>query len=450
VKRILKFFPVIIAMIGPIQSAIINVPVDEPTIQAGINAASDGDTVLVDSGIYVENINFNGKNIVVGSLFLTTGDTSYISQTVIDGNEDGSVVTFENGENLTSVLTGFIIKNGSSILGGGIYCENSNPTLINVTITGNLVTGPYGLGGGIYCENSSPALINVTVNENTSGDGGSGIYCSSSSPSLTNVTISGNSATSPYVTGGGIYCVSNSSPSLVNVTISSNTAYVGGGIYCASNSSPSLVNTILWNNFPEEIYLRSSVDLNTITVTYSNVQGGEEGIVTNDNGTAYWLEGNIDNDPLFIDAENGNFHLRQGSPCIDAGTVFIVWEGDTLVNFSNNEYNGTAPDMGAFESPYSVGINELQVLPTKFGLYPNYPNPFNPVTTISYELPELSLVNLSVYNILGQVVQTLVNEMVEAGYHSITWNASGFNSGVYIYKIKMGQYSESGKCLLLK
>ena len=85
------------------------------TIQTAIDSSSDGDTVLVQAGTYVENINFNGKNIVVGSLYLTTQDTSYISSTIIDGNQSGSVVKFVSGEDTTAVLTGLTITNG---LGG--------------------------------------------------------------------------------------------------------------------------------------------------------------------------------------------------------------------------------------------------------------------------------------------------------------------------------------------
>ena len=91
----------------------INVPADYATIQGGINGAVDGDTVLVAAGTYVENINFNGKNIVVGSLYLTTQDTSYIAQTVIDGDSSGSVVIFMNGENQNAILTGFTLTNRS-------------------------------------------------------------------------------------------------------------------------------------------------------------------------------------------------------------------------------------------------------------------------------------------------------------------------------------------------
>ncbi|MDP8202587.1 MAG: hypothetical protein P9M11_10680 [Candidatus Tenebribacter burtonii] len=84
-------------------STIINIPADQPTIQAGINAAVNGDIVLVQPGIYVENINYNGKLITVASLFLTIQDTTYISQTVIDGNQNGSVVTFNSDEEFTSI-----------------------------------------------------------------------------------------------------------------------------------------------------------------------------------------------------------------------------------------------------------------------------------------------------------------------------------------------------------
>ncbi len=99
-------------------ATIINIPDDYPSIQQGIDASADGDTVLVQPATYAENINFNGRNIALGSLFLTTGDMSYISQTVIDGNGSGSVVTFENGEDSTAMIMGFTIQNGVAEEGG--------------------------------------------------------------------------------------------------------------------------------------------------------------------------------------------------------------------------------------------------------------------------------------------------------------------------------------------
>ena len=118
---------IIFLVYGYGKANIINIPADYPTIQQGINSSIDRDTVLVQPGTYFENINFNGHNIVLGSLFLTTRDTSYIAQTIIDGNSSGSVVTFENGEDSTTVISGFTIQNGAGVDGGGIKCIGSNP-----------------------------------------------------------------------------------------------------------------------------------------------------------------------------------------------------------------------------------------------------------------------------------------------------------------------------------
>ncbi|MEE9554676.1 MAG: hypothetical protein V3W18_10300 [candidate division Zixibacteria bacterium] len=96
----------VLAFAIPSHATIINVPANQPNIQAGINASSDDDTVRVASGTYVENIDFSGKNIVVGSWFLDAGDPSYISSTIIDGNQAGSVVSFSNLEDNSAVISG--------------------------------------------------------------------------------------------------------------------------------------------------------------------------------------------------------------------------------------------------------------------------------------------------------------------------------------------------------
>lgn len=114
-----------------VSATIINVPDDYPTIRQGINASVDGDTVLVQPDTYEENILFAGRNIVLGSLFLTTEDTSYISQTIIDGTQVSPVVRFVSGENRQAMLIGFTIQNGNGQDGGGIYCGYANPTITN-------------------------------------------------------------------------------------------------------------------------------------------------------------------------------------------------------------------------------------------------------------------------------------------------------------------------------
>jgi hypothetical protein len=94
--------------------------------------------------------------------------------------------------------------------------------------------------------------------------------------------------------------------------------------------------------------------------------------------------------------------------------------------------------------------NENINLPRSYSLSQNYPNPFNPTTQIKYSVPQSGMVNISVYNILGQEVARLVNQVQKAGYYNITFDASKLASGVYLYKILSGNYSQTRKMMLLK
>jgi predicted outer membrane repeat protein len=342
-----------------------------------------------------------------------------------------------------NLFEGNTITDNSADYGGGIYCYSSNPGLENVTITGNSADFH---GGGICCwGNSNPGLENVTIMYN-SADYGGGIYCrENSSPGLENVTITGNSAD---FYGGGIYCWESSSPVLVNVTITGNSAALGGGIYCWENSSPSLVNCIFWNNSPQEVAFASYIDPNTITISYSDIEGGEEGIETNNNGTVNWLEGNINAEPLFVNGEMGDYHLTEDSPCVDAGVAFFEYEGEVLVDLSEDEYFGIAPDMGAYEYGI-VNTSKLKIENVKLKIN-TFPNPFNPETNILFELSACSNVLLEIYNIKGQKVTTLINDTFEAGSHKVTWNAADQSSGIYLLRFITAEKREMKKLILLK
>ena len=129
---------------------------DLTTISTAITNSSSGDTILVYAGTYTENIDYGGKNIVVGSLYMTTNDTSYISSTIIDGNQSGSVVKIGPG-----TIQGFTITNGSSTNGGGIINDqNSSATLKNLIVTNNTASG---YGGGIYVSGNSSEILSCIV-----------------------------------------------------------------------------------------------------------------------------------------------------------------------------------------------------------------------------------------------------------------------------------------------
>ncbi len=298
------------SLIIPIEAAIINIPDDYATIQAGIDVSTDGDTVLAAEGHYFERINFHGKGILVTSEFMLDGDTAHIQNTIIDADtlvlgvaDTGSVVCFVSGEDSTSVIQGFSIKNGTGTLysdeiknGGGIYCQGSSPTIVYNIISGNSADGGDGggiyclesfltltnnritgnsaeaYGGGIHCTYSFPIISNNIINENSSWYGagiagwessliisdnvlcenhalalGGGFICLQSSSSVFNNTISGNTAGSD---GGGIYLFDSNSIITGN-SITGNSAETGGGLYCFY-ASPNLSNNTICENHVDE------------------------------------------------------------------------------------------------------------------------------------------------------------------------------------------------------
>jgi flagellar hook assembly protein FlgD len=101
-----------------------------------------------------------------------------------------------------------------------------------------------------------------------------------------------------------------------------------------------------------------------------------------------------------------------------------------------------------------LGIGE-ELLPDVYALHQNYPNPFNPITTLRYDLPEQSLVNITIYDILGREIRTLVNTTQDAGFKSVLWNATNdygkpVSAGVYLYQIQAGDFVQTRKMVLLK
>ena len=255
----------------------------------------------------------------------------------------------------TAVLDGFTITAGNANMptgadkrGGGMYNQDGSPIVTNCTFNGNSANA----GGGMRNNNSSPRVANCTFRGNSANNKGGGIHNYGSHPNITNCTFSENSAenggglrnginSSPAVTnctfsknsaeyGGGMYNNRSSSPTVTNCTFSSNLASRGGAIYNESGSL-NVINCILWGDTPEEIYG------STLVITYSDVQGGWPG------------EGNIDADPLFVDAANADYHLQAGSPCIDAGDNSAIPAG-VIVDIDGNPriINGIV-DMGAYE-----------------------------------------------------------------------------------------------------
>jgi parallel beta-helix repeat protein len=413
---------------------------------------------MFGGGISMHNSSPRLENLIISDnviLYVSGGSGIYCSNSspsiynvVITNNSSGFGAGVFCYGNTTPILENVIISNNSaSENGGGIFNNLTNISLFNVIITGNSASDT---GGGIFCyNNSDPIIENVIISGNYAADQGGGIYCwDNSNPVLRNVMITDNEAGDE---GGGIYCTANSSIEMINVTTSGNTASVGGGIWCQGNSSPELLNCIFWNDLPEEMYFSSGGSPNVATISYSDMQGGEAAIVVN-SGAVIWMESNIDEDPLFAGTGEYPYSLLDDSPCINSGIQDTTGlELPELDPAGNPRVYGERIDMGAYENQnVIVSIHEELPHPAAM-LCHNYPNPFNPTTTIAFEING-EKAELDIYNIKGTKVKHF---SITAKQSSITWDGTSdygqpVSSGVYLYKLRSASFEQTNKMILIK
>ncbi len=320
-------------------ATVLNVPsLNYPSIQSAIDSALTSDTVLVQPGEYRENLNFHGKKITVGSLFLIGEDTTYIDQTIINGNNDylnqGSVVLFVNGEDGNSHLTGFTITGGYFSGGGGIQCAfNSSPTLAHLNITGNTA----GNGGGIYCFSyASPTIIKVKIYDNAATYKGGGICCEQySSPLITQTLIYNNVANED---GGGLYFNDSCFAEISEIQVEENyTSWAGAGIFCAHSSDIELKNSIIRNNETDDqgggFYCESSNPyLERVTITGNSAYEG---------GGIYCA---LQSNPLLMNLTISNNQVSEIIDANYAGGGLYLW--DSQVDLVNSIlWNDSKPDI---------------------------------------------------------------------------------------------------------
>lgn len=476
----------------PVDEHIIRVPQEYSKIQSAIDMSDKWCTILVAPGTYYENLNFNGRNPTVTSyIHWFPHDTSYINQTIIDGSKPAdptkaSVVSFVSGEDSNATLKGFTIKNGKGSLyindkgvpgtfGGGIYCKNSSPTIINNVIIGDTVGYD---GGGIYCKGSSPRIFKNLIRQNKAGDYGGGIaitpnYSVTSGPILSNNVIVDNFADN-Y--GGGIYYFGR--PTITNNTIDGNSSTnAGGGIFVGAGYG-RMENNIITNSLHGGGIRGIS---ESVVISYNNLWNNVDGDFApgfpyglgdtswgeNRNGIPCDSFYNIFQDPDF----NDGYHLNSQSACINAGNNSAAGLPDS--DFDDNpRISDDFVDLGAYEyqsgslgggakiaiSDTSSKNKTASSVPQEFELSQNHPNPFNPATNIRFTVgsgQSPAQVTLKIYNIAGQLVRILVDEEKALGMYTIGWdgkNDSGedVSSGIYFYQLKTNELSESKRMALIK
>jgi hypothetical protein len=365
----MTFVAAVISFPRIISAAIIHIPADQPTIQAGIDTAVDGDTVLVADGTYTgdgnRDIDFNGKAITVAS---ENRAEKCIINCQADYHENHRGFYIHSAENSYSAIRGLTVENGYAINGGGILLDNASTTISQCIITQNVAES----GGGIAAISSTSLIIrcifyqngagkdldakgggiavmgysNVNINrceiyanssEGTLDACGGGVFCNAK-VRIVNSAIYGNWTYSDEDLGGGISCYGNCQ--IINSVIFRNSSWHAGGVDTGNSKECTIINSIVRSNVSDQFLY--PID----SIYYSNIEGNISGV------------GNIDADPHFKGGNPIDFHLASDSPCIDAGTD----EGAPVNDFDGHARpNGGAVDMGIFEFQGRPSVNRSYI-----------------------------------------------------------------------------------------
>jgi hypothetical protein len=440
-------------------TATIHVPDDHSTIQEAVDAASDGDTVLIADGVYSGPGNMDiqwdasEKHLVIMS-------ENGRDHCIIDCKQEGRAFFLNNGQDHRDVIDGLTITDGygGGNAGGAILIDSTSPRIINCLLLNNTTGGDqvdvYHGGGAISVyDNACPIIQSNIIRGNFSGWGGGGISFSNGASGVVENNIIDSNETQGHGGGIGLYYNSNpliinnliinnfsrghsgggiytyiSNPAIINNTIAFNTTSIewvpgeGGGISIEQKPFPVIKNCIIWNN------ISSSTSMNIkfyrqewLDISYCNVE--------NDLSHIFDLKPytNIDSIPGFVDPENGNFQLVWDSPCINKGDPDST--GTHLPDFdlAGNEriFEGTV-DIGAYEFNGPLAIPVISDSED----FKIYPNPSSGIFLLEKRADNsLDDLLVRIYHVGGELV---LEESVDAAETVIPINISLHPDGIYL------------------
>jgi hypothetical protein len=373
------------------------------------------------------------KNIAVAMIRAQSSIDHFISITALPGrygpssNMEYYPINIKSGVKLNGGSQDSAIIDGEFT--GSLFAINYDSS---VTIEDLSLINGY---GAIIINSSSEVEIKNNLFENNITDQpGAGIYVWEGLLNI-NHNIFTHNSTSSWWAGGGAMFLSGAICRLENNTIYSNVASNEGGALYFQASNILANNNIFWldtaGQDQNEIYI--NYVHNMYEFRYNDIQGGFPG------------DGNINADPAFLNPDNGDFHLAEYSPCIDAGDPRSSLDPDS-----------SQADIGAYYYDHRVGIyGDENGLPLSISLEQNYPNPFNNYTIIRYSIDKKQPIRLEIYDVGGRMVSIIQEEEVGPGLHELIWNAnnSGGNtisSGIYFYRLAVGNKEIIKKMLLLK
>ncbi|MFH1313964.1 MAG: right-handed parallel beta-helix repeat-containing protein [Candidatus Eisenbacteria bacterium] len=401
---------------------------DAATIQAGVDSAAAGDTVMVACGTYHEH------DIVMKSGIALISETGEPDCVTIEADALGRVIYCESVDS-TTTIEGVTLAEGVAMNdhAGGIYMTCSSPTIRRCNIQENSAVGTGYDGGGVRCHYSSPHFIKCMFARNTAEDDAGGVYCRNYSFARFDYCIFADNSSSDK--GGGLLCYDNSNAKIYNCTFYGNSAGLGSGIAAMQTSDLLPENTIIsFGTGGGSVYCEPYAGCG-ISLSCSDVYGNAGGDWIDCIAGQDVLNANFTADPMFCEPDILDFNLESGSPCIDAlgcGRVGALGEGCGL-----SAVGGDSKGQATFR------------------LHASRPNPSNQSTRIAFSLARSGQIDLAIYDARGRRVTVLADGYSEAGEFEFTWDGTDGRggqvpAGIYFCRFKAGEKSASQKIVLVR
>ena len=433
-----------------------------------------GGLLLFNSNAVLEDVTIHGNTSVYGAGVYVYGgaptlvDCVISDNTAITDNDDTPLGGGLYVTDATLTMTGCTVSGHVDLgMGGGLYAaDNTGTTVLNLSHNEFSGNSAVTCGGGLYMAGDSLTMVGDALRDNFVGTGGNymfggGLRVDGATTDLDSLTVIGNSGT----LGAGVSLVNMTDVSLTNSLIAENTAIaIGGGLHLDASTGVSITgNTIAANTGPYGAggcyLLNSTFDMSNTLVAYNTGSGSlDNGVhctsamatftcndVYGNDGAQYsgvtdptGSGGNVSVDPEFCDLEAGDYTITDGSPVLAAQSA--------------------CGQIGAFGLGCNGGVgvdDPVDGAPVRFAVSPNYPNPFNPMTTLSFSLPAAAHTTVRVYDLGGRLVDTLVDETLTAAVHTVEWagrDAEGREvpAGIYFFRVRSGEHEHVGKMALIK